>query len=227
MSTVVSRHLGIDRASISGRRPDLVRAAELPLWRDCALSLGFFGFFATTIIFPLWLQTTMGYTATWGRIPGDRTGRSARDHPDAAGRQEHPAHPPLRVLSSFSVHRVRHRRVLVRQFQSGRNIRATGLAANFPGSRRRELLHSDQSDHSVRPATGAHGRGVGAVKLLPHAGREFSATAISDFMMGSPQHRASRGAQRIRQCIQPEHDCRIFRSRRSKAPGYRPIRRAR
>ncbi|MEW9900963.1 DHA2 family efflux MFS transporter permease subunit [Chitinivorax sp. PXF-14] len=33
-----------------------------------ALSLGFFAFFGTTVLFPLWLQTVMGYTATWAGI---------------------------------------------------------------------------------------------------------------------------------------------------------------
>lgn len=30
-----------------------------------AISLGFFAFFGTNVIFPLWLQTTLGYTSTW------------------------------------------------------------------------------------------------------------------------------------------------------------------
>jgi len=32
------------------------------------LSLGYFGFFGSTVIFPLWLQTTLGYTATWAGL---------------------------------------------------------------------------------------------------------------------------------------------------------------
>jgi DHA2 family multidrug resistance protein len=30
-----------------------------------AISLGFFTFFGTNVIYPLWLQTTLGYTSTW------------------------------------------------------------------------------------------------------------------------------------------------------------------
>ncbi|HXN10408.1 MAG TPA: DHA2 family efflux MFS transporter permease subunit, partial [Steroidobacteraceae bacterium] len=33
-----------------------------------AVSIGFFGFFGTTVIFPLWLQTTLGYTASWAGL---------------------------------------------------------------------------------------------------------------------------------------------------------------
>ncbi len=33
-----------------------------------AISLGFFGFFGSTVIFPLWLQTTLGYTASWAGL---------------------------------------------------------------------------------------------------------------------------------------------------------------
>ncbi len=33
-----------------------------------AVSVGFFGFFGTTVIFPLWLQTTLGYTASWAGL---------------------------------------------------------------------------------------------------------------------------------------------------------------
>jgi DHA2 family multidrug resistance protein len=33
-----------------------------------ALSFGIFGFFGTTVIFPLWLQTVMGYSATWAGL---------------------------------------------------------------------------------------------------------------------------------------------------------------
>jgi DHA2 family multidrug resistance protein len=33
-----------------------------------ALALGFYAFFGTTVLFPLWLQTVMGYTATWAGI---------------------------------------------------------------------------------------------------------------------------------------------------------------
>jgi DHA2 family multidrug resistance protein len=33
-----------------------------------ALSLGMLGFFGITVVFPLWLQTTLGYTATWAGL---------------------------------------------------------------------------------------------------------------------------------------------------------------
>jgi DHA2 family multidrug resistance protein len=33
-----------------------------------ALSLGMFGFFGINVVYPLWLQTTLGYTATWAGL---------------------------------------------------------------------------------------------------------------------------------------------------------------
>lgn len=65
-----------------------------------ALSLGFFGFFATTIIFPLWLQTTMGYTATWAGLATAPSGLLAIILMPLVGRNI--TRLPLRVLASFS-----------------------------------------------------------------------------------------------------------------------------
>jgi MFS transporter, DHA2 family, multidrug resistance protein len=65
-----------------------------------ALSVGFFGFFATTIIFPLWLQTTMGYTATWAGLATAPSGLLALVLMPLIGRNI--TRLPLRVLSSFS-----------------------------------------------------------------------------------------------------------------------------
>lgn len=33
-----------------------------------AISLGYFGFFGTNVVFPLWLQTNLGYTAQWAGL---------------------------------------------------------------------------------------------------------------------------------------------------------------
>ncbi len=48
---------------------------ELSLFRErnftagvVALSLGMFAFFGINVVFPLWLQTTLGYTATWAGL---------------------------------------------------------------------------------------------------------------------------------------------------------------
>src|SRR5581483_2031966 len=65
-----------------------------------ALSLGFFGFFATTIIFPLWLQTTMGYTATWAGLATAPSGLLAIVLMPLVGRNIQRL--PLRLISSFS-----------------------------------------------------------------------------------------------------------------------------
>jgi MFS transporter, DHA2 family, multidrug resistance protein len=65
-----------------------------------ALSLGFFGFFATTIIFPLWLQTTMGYTATWAGLATAPSGLLAIILMPLVGKNIQRL--PLRVVSSFS-----------------------------------------------------------------------------------------------------------------------------
>ena len=40
------------------------------------LSLGMMAFFGINVVFPLWLQTTLGYTATWAG-PGHRAGRAS------------------------------------------------------------------------------------------------------------------------------------------------------
>ena len=65
-----------------------------------ALSLGFFGFFATTIIFPLWLQTTMGYTATWAGLATAPSGLLALILMPLIGRNIQRL--PLRAIASFS-----------------------------------------------------------------------------------------------------------------------------
>jgi MFS transporter, DHA2 family, multidrug resistance protein len=65
-----------------------------------ALSLGFFGFFATTIIFPLWLQTVMGYTATWAGLATAPSGVLAVVLMPLVGRNIQRL--PLRVVGSFS-----------------------------------------------------------------------------------------------------------------------------
>jgi MFS transporter, DHA2 family, multidrug resistance protein len=65
-----------------------------------ALSVGFFGFFATTIIFPLWLQTTMGYTATWAGLATAPSGVLAIILMPLIGRNI--TRLPLRVLASIS-----------------------------------------------------------------------------------------------------------------------------
>ncbi len=47
-----------------------------------AFSLGYAVFFANILLFPLWLQTQLGYTATWAGLVAAPAGVSRRD-PDA------------------------------------------------------------------------------------------------------------------------------------------------
>ena len=64
------------------------------------LSFAYFAFMGSTIIFPLWLQTTMGYTATWAGFAVAPVGLLALLISPVFGRNIHRAN--LRVTASFA-----------------------------------------------------------------------------------------------------------------------------
>jgi len=65
-----------------------------------SLSLAYFAFMGSTIIFPLWLQTTMGYTATWAGLAVAPGGLLALVISPVFGRNIHRAN--LRFTASFA-----------------------------------------------------------------------------------------------------------------------------
>jgi MFS transporter, DHA2 family, multidrug resistance protein len=65
-----------------------------------AVSLGYLIFFAGVVLYPLWLQTEMGYTATWAGIASIPLGIMAVILSPIVGRNQH--HFDLRLLASFS-----------------------------------------------------------------------------------------------------------------------------
>ena len=65
-----------------------------------ALALGIFGFFGSTVIFPLWLQTVMGYTATWAGLATAPVGILALIISPIVGRNI--ARLELRIVTSIS-----------------------------------------------------------------------------------------------------------------------------
>ncbi len=65
-----------------------------------ALSLGYLLFFAGVVVYPLWLQTEMGYTATWAGLASIPLGVMAVILSPIVGRNQHRF--DLRMLTSFS-----------------------------------------------------------------------------------------------------------------------------
>ncbi|MBM3115746.1 DHA2 family efflux MFS transporter permease subunit [Jeongeupia naejangsanensis] len=70
------------------------------LWGVVSLSLGMFCFFGSTVIFPLWLQTVKGYTATWAGVATAPVGVLAFFMSPLIGRNIHRIN--LRMLTSFA-----------------------------------------------------------------------------------------------------------------------------
>jgi DHA2 family multidrug resistance protein len=65
-----------------------------------ALSVGMFGFFGINVIYPLWLQTTLGYTAEWAGLATAPVGIMAVFLSPLVGRNLHRI--DLRLLVSFA-----------------------------------------------------------------------------------------------------------------------------
>jgi DHA2 family multidrug resistance protein len=65
-----------------------------------ALSLGYLLFFAGVVVYPLWLQTDLGYTATWAGLASVPLGIMAVILSPIVGRTQH--HFDLRKLVTFS-----------------------------------------------------------------------------------------------------------------------------
>lgn len=65
-----------------------------------AICLGFFGFFGSTVIFPLWLQTTLGYTATWAGLATAPVGLLGVILMPLVGRNMHRMN--LRMMATFA-----------------------------------------------------------------------------------------------------------------------------
>jgi len=65
-----------------------------------AMALGYMSFFAMTVLFPLWLQTVMGYTATWAGIATSPVGLLALVLSPLVGRNVQRLN--LRLVASFA-----------------------------------------------------------------------------------------------------------------------------
>lgn len=65
-----------------------------------ALSIGMFGFFGINVIYPLWLQTTLGYTAEWAGLATAPVGILAVFFSPLVGRMI--AKADLRIMVSFA-----------------------------------------------------------------------------------------------------------------------------
>jgi DHA2 family multidrug resistance protein len=65
-----------------------------------SLSLGYLLFFAGVVVYPLWLQTEMGYTATWAGLASVPLGIMAVILSPIVGKNQH--HFDLRQLTTFS-----------------------------------------------------------------------------------------------------------------------------
>jgi len=64
------------------------------------MALGYMSFFAMTVLFPLWLQTVMGYTATWAGIATSPVGLLALVLSPLVGRNVQRLN--LRLVASFA-----------------------------------------------------------------------------------------------------------------------------
>ncbi len=65
-----------------------------------AISLGYMTFFSGVVVYPLWLQTQMGYTATWAGLSAAPIGILSVIFSPIVGRNMHKV--DLRILASFS-----------------------------------------------------------------------------------------------------------------------------
>ncbi len=133
-----------------------------------SLSLGMFAFFGINVVFPLWLQTTLGYTATWAGLASAPVGVLAFLLSPILGRnmqQARPAHG-----GDLCLHGVRDHVVLVLHLRQCGLLRHAGGAALRDGYGDPLLLHPAQPDLSVRPARLGDCQRLGPVQLLPHAG---------------------------------------------------------
>jgi len=68
-----------------------------------SLSLGMFAFFGINVVFPLWLQTTLGYTATWAGIASAPVGVLAFLLSPIIGRNMHRLDLRMLVTCSFLI----------------------------------------------------------------------------------------------------------------------------
>lgn len=68
-----------------------------------ALSLGYLTFFGNVVIFPLWLQTQMGYTATWAGVAAAPMGVMALVLSPIVGRNIHRVDLRLLISAGFTI----------------------------------------------------------------------------------------------------------------------------
>ncbi len=128
---------------------------DLSLFRDrnfalgvLIISFGFMAFFGSVVIFPLWLQTVMGYTAGLAGLATAPVGILALVFSPMIGKNMHRL--DLRVVASFAFHRVRVRVVLELDLYARCAVQSCDLAAAGAGHWRGVLLRADDDYHAVQ-----------------------------------------------------------------------------
>ena len=167
--TVVGFHrlpdLGADREA-SHRRSVAVQEPQFRAWDASAFCLGYAVFFANNLLMPLWLQTQIGYTATWAGLVAAPTGAiavlltpfSARMM--AQDRCPHHRHRRLHRLRRFLFDARRSdRRCQLLRFRA---------AASGAGHRHGDLLPGHDHHPAGWRAAAAHSAGVGPLEFRAH-----------------------------------------------------------
>ena len=160
-----------------------------------AMALGMIAFFGINVVYPLWLQTVVGYTASWAGYATAPVGILAFLMAPIIGRNIQRLE--LRWVVTFSFTRVRGDVVLVLDV-SGRHLVLAVRAAALPdGSGDSVLLHSAEPGHPVGTEAARDRLGVGPLEFLPHDRGEHLDRGDGDDV-AAPRRLPSRDARRAR-----------------------------
>ncbi|MEJ0044940.1 MAG: DHA2 family efflux MFS transporter permease subunit [Rhodospirillales bacterium] len=136
-----------------------------------ALALGFAGFFATTILLPLWLQTQLNYTPGWAGLVLAPGGVLALILSPLVG-EKHPARRSAQVRHR-RVCPVRHPEFLALAFRHQRRLLHAGAAADAAGRGGGHVLPAAGDHQPVRGRDFARGQRHQPAKLSAHDGRQL------------------------------------------------------
>jgi DHA2 family multidrug resistance protein len=136
------------------------------------IAIAFFGISASNVVFPLWLQTTAGYTATWAGLqwrPSDCSPRYGADCRAQHAALELARGRKLRVLC------FRRRRVLDLDAERSGELQSIRHAALLSGTWVDLLLPADQRHFVIRNLAKRASLGIGLEQLrADHVGKYFN-----------------------------------------------------
>jgi len=133
-----------------------------------ALSLGMLAFFGINVVFPLWLQTTLGYTSTWAGLATAPVGILAFIVSPFIGKNIQRLE--LRAVVTFAFMVFAFTSFWFAGFNSGASFAALVLPRFIMGIAIACFFIPLQPDLPVRPQPGPDRRCLGSGEFLPHPG---------------------------------------------------------